>query len=233
MRERLETLAKARERVCSLRTLACAFSLATILAMPAGAVDGTYTIPTGGGVVAVTNADEVTWVGDDLLIKFTTNSTSALAPGSFTLPGVSKVRILAIGGGGGGGGAYLKGTAGYSGNYGGGGGGGAGGFVDTNGFYSAATYSIVVGKGGVGGKIDASHGTQYNYNGENGDDTTITTNGSPMITAYGGGGGGGESVGLDGGSGGGGSMYRGAFSGTVKAGGTPKDESQEIGRAHV
>ena len=64
MREHLEILAKARTRACSPRALAtafsfhalsrvitraCALSLATILAMPAGAIDGTATV-TGGEV---------------------------------------------------------------------------------------------------------------------------------------------------------------------------------------
>ena len=151
-----------------------ALSLTALLAMTAGAVDGTYTIPTGGGVVAVTNADDVTWLGDDLLIKFTVDSTSTLAPGSFTLPGLSQVRILAIGGGGGGGGAYRRNSSvGYNNYYGGGGGGGAGGFVETNGFYSAATYNVVVGDGGAGGRIGTTHGSSVNYNGESGKTTTI------------------------------------------------------------
>ena len=205
-----------------------ALSLTALLAMTAGAVDGTYTIPTGGGVVAVTNADDVTWLGDDLLIKFTVDSTSTLAPGSFTLPGLSQVRILAIGGGGGGGGAYRRNSSvGYNNYYGGGGGGGAGGFVETNGFYSAATYNVVVGDGGAGGRIGTTHGSSVNYNGESGKTTTIKTNGVEMISAYGGGGGGGESYGLSvayegdlpAGSGGGGSAY-GTTQADIRTGGT-------------
>lgn len=214
------------QNAANMARIVAALSFAAFSAGAAFGIDGSAVV-TGGGTVEYKNADSVTWVGSDLLLKFTTNSTSALAPGSFTLPGVSQLRILAVGGGGGGGGAYRSGTSGLTGLYGGGGGGGAGGFVETNGFYSVGTYSVVVGAGGAGGMIGGSHGTSVNYNGARGGHTTITTNGVSMITAYGGGGGGGEAVGLgvtdvdkEFGSGGGGSMYRAsAFAGTPCDGG--------------
>ena len=59
-------------------------------------------IVTGGGEVKFENA-ETNWVknaegGLDLILRFTEG-------GSYTLPGVSQVRLLAVGGGGGGGGS--------------------------------------------------------------------------------------------------------------------------------
>ena len=81
----------------------------------------------GGGTVSFTGAASMNWVhndatGSDELVLVFTNSASTTS--SFTLPGTTAARILAVGGGGGGGGSYSLATAGRP--NGGGGGGGAG-----------------------------------------------------------------------------------------------------------
>ena len=193
MREHLEILAKARTRACSPRALATAFSsLAILLAMPAGAIDGTATVT--GGEVAFFGAAETNWLnGTELLLKFE-------GEGSFVLPGLSKARILAIGGGGGGGGICTA-SAAMTTYFGAGGGGGAGGFVEVTNIFSDATYSVVVGAGGSGGASSSSHTSlRGRYTGTSGGNTTISIGESEIISAVGGGGGGGEGDGLVGGS---------------------------------
>ena len=168
------------------------------LAPSAFALDGTITAP-GGGEIKYFGAESATTVpgSTDVILKFLGEE------GSFELPGMTKARILAIGGGGGGGGA-CNALKGFTGNYGGGAGGGAGGFVETNDFFGAGVYSVSVGVGGVGGKKGSS--ASADYSGGNGGDTLITIGDEELITAYGGGGGGGQTKGGSGGSGGGGSM---------------------------
>ena len=212
MRERLETLAKARTRACSplalatafssralsrIVTRACALSLAALFAMPAVAEEATVT----GGLVEFFGA-ETNWLnGTELLLKFT-------GEGSFVLHGQTKARILAIGGGGGGGGICTA-SAAMTTYFGAGGGGGGGGFIETNDIFSAATYSVVVGEGGSGGASSSTHTTlRGRYTGKSGGNTTVSIGTSELLSAVGGGGGGGEGDGLAGGSGGGGSAYR-------------------------
>lgn len=80
-----------------------------------------------------------------------------------------------------------------------GGAGGAGGVVTQNGTIWTGVYAINIGAGG------AKSPTASNVRGNNGEDSTITTPDSTVITAIGGGGGGGGRLtGSDGGSGGGG-----------------------------
>ncbi|MBO7683373.1 MAG: hypothetical protein J6T51_01450, partial [Kiritimatiellae bacterium] len=193
-------------RTCKT-AVAAAFAVAFAFVSLADEIDGSALVP-GGGTVDFTGASATNWVYNadtssyDLILTFT-NATSA---GSFTLPGTTKARILAVGGGGGGGDTYSSASANQP--YGGGGGGGAGGFVETNDLFGAGTYSVAVGLGGTGGPRRAAHSSTSDYSGENGGDTTILTNGVSVITAVGGGAGGGETDGHGGGSGGGGSMYR-------------------------
>ena len=162
----------------------------------ADSIDGQVEIT--GAPVSFVGAASTNWVDGDLLIEFT-------GAGSFTLPGTTKARILAVGGGGGGGGTYAYASANQP--YGGGGGGGGGGLVETNDLFGAGSYSVSVGAGGAGGPRVSTHLATADYSAEDGGDTTILINGASFVTAYGGGGGGGETDGHDGASGGGGSMY--------------------------
>jgi hypothetical protein len=191
---------------------ACALSLAALVARPAGAIDGTATVT--GGEVQFYGVAETNWLnGTELLLKFE-------GEGSFILPGLSKARILAVGGGGGGGGIFPYGEIGMSGVFGAGAGGGAGGFVEMTNVFSAATYSVTVGSGGPGG---ASSLERFGllYTGSSGGSTQVSTNGIAFVAAEGGGGGGGEHAGLSGGSGGGGSQYtEDAVVGQPQAGGS-------------
>ena len=174
------------------------------------------TVNVTGAPVSFYGAAETNWVTyvdtltgetrQDLLLVFTNAA-------AFKLPGSSAARILAIGGGGGGGGAY---TTGFKTPRGGGAGGGGGGFLEKSATYGAGTYAITVGAGGKAGSVSTVATAMA---GGPGGDTTIITNGVPMITAYGGGGGGAESDGGSGASGGGGSQAN-ASGGTPKAGGT-------------
>ena len=182
----------------ALLSAAAAIAL-SLFANDSFAEDGQITAP-GGGVIKYFGAESATIVpgSNDVLLKF-------LGEGSYELPGMTKARILAIGGGGGGGGTY-NGNIGFTGDYGGGAGGGAGGFVETNGYFDAATYTVSVGAGGAGGKKGSS--TSTNYVGGDGGDTVISVGEEPVVTAYGGGAGGGQGPGNPGGSGGGGSMKK-------------------------
>jgi len=166
-------------------------------------LSGSATVP-GGGVVTFEDASITNWVDGDLVLIY----TNATETGSFTLPGITAARILAIGGGGGGGGAVRRATTDTS-MYGGGGGGGGGGFVETNALFGAATYTVCVGAGGAGG---VSHSTFANVtSGGSGGDTSILLDGGswwlPVAKGGGGGGGGNNTPAGEGGSGGGGSQY--------------------------
>ena len=111
--------------------------------------------------------------------------------------------ILMVAGGGGGGSDR-------------GGGGGGGGVIYTQNITLNGTYTINVGKEGLGGTSGSSGGT--GTRGANGKNSTISGSGITTITTIGGGGGGGCAPGgikdgLSGGSGGGGSQYGGNGSG--------------------
>ena len=167
--------------------------------------DGQYsgTVDVTGAPISFQGAAETNWVknakgGYDFLLKFT-------GAGTYTLPGTTKARILAIGGGGGGGATYRGATSGST--YGGGGGGGAGALVETNDMYSAGVFCVNVGVGGAAAALGTSR-TVVDYSGQDGGRTFILNNSTVCVNAPGGGGGGGETAGHDGGSGGGGSMYR-------------------------
>ena len=186
----------------SWRTCAAAFASALFISLPSFAAESGSAVVPGGGTVSYVNASYIDHVGDELLIVFTNSAVS----GSFTLPGTTSARILAVGGGGGGGGAVRRATSDTS-KYGGGGGGGAGGFVETNGLFGAATYTINVGAGGGGGLSSMTKASVTA--GSDGGNTSIYKGGDELITAKGGGGGahGNDDVGNSGGSGGGGSQY--------------------------
>ena len=111
--------------------------------------------------------------------------------------------ILMVAGGGGGGSDR-------------GGGGGGGGVIYTQNITLNGTYTINVGKEGLGGTSGSYGGT--GTRGANGKNSTISGSGITTITTIGGGGGGGCATGgikdgLSGGSGGGGSQYGGNGSG--------------------
>ena len=165
-------------------------------------------ITAGGneGVIFVNQNATVSKVGNDIVIVYSdVNQRGGLnfAPPNDEMrakypnnpPIWANARVLAVGGGGGGGMVNVR-------TDGGGAGGGAGGFVETSGlvFDNTVEFSISVGKGGAGGAANEKCG-------ENGADSSVTTNGLPVIgIAFGGGGGGAKTKGLDGGSGGGGSQ---------------------------
>ena len=112
--------------------------------------------------------------------------------------------ILVVGGGGGGGNDR-------------GGGGGGGGVIYSQNITLNGTYTIMVGKEGVGGTTSGTTGGT-GTRGTNGSNSSISGTNITTITAIGGGGGGGCAPsgprdGLSGGSGGGGSHYLGAGSG--------------------
>lgn len=87
--------------------------------------------------------------------------------GTFTVTEPGTIELLAVGGGGGGG-ASVIGS-----NKGGGGGGGGGVVHDESLSVSAGTYAVAIGSGGA--------------TGENGGNTTLSVDGSTLVTAYGGG----------------------------------------------
>ena len=122
----------------------------------------------------------------------------------------ANARILAVGGGGGG---MINARS-----NGGGGGGGAGGFLEESGFIFSTNveYSITVGKGGKGG-------TQNEEAGGNGENSSVKTNGTSLLSAeaIGGGGGGAHCPGANGGSGGGGSRSSSASLENPEPGGEP------------
>ena len=168
-------------------------------ALTASAAEGEETLP-GGGTVSYVGAAEVGRIGTDLLLKFT-------GAGTFTLPGTTKARVLAVGGGGGGGGNSRRNPSSATKPFGAGGGGGAGGLVERDGLLSAATYAVTVGAGGAGGVSSLSYASITA--GGAGGKTTVLKGGAAWIEALGGGGGGGNGPGLSGGSGGGGSQHSG------------------------
>ena len=190
----------------------CAAGLAVAIVgmtpQSARAVDGKQVV-SGGGEISFTGASETNWVTNadgskDLLLIFSDPATS----GSLTFPGMTKAHILAVGGGGGGAGADYYGCEDP---YGGTGGGGAGGFVETNGIFVSAKYTINVGRGGAAGEY--GKGLITDFLGDDGEDSVILMDDEDWLTAYGGGGGGGEADGSGTttekkrGSGGGGSRH--------------------------
>ena len=136
----------------ALAAVALGVAILPLLSLPARgeAVSGSARVP-GGGVVTFAGASETNWVDGSLILYY----TDPTASGSFTLPGTTSARILAVGGGGGGGGAMRSSASTYA-KYGGGGGGGGGGFVETNSLFDAATYTVNVGAGGSGGASTTS-----------------------------------------------------------------------------
>ena len=189
----------------STRKAAVAAAFAVAFTFSAHAEETGSAVVSGGGVVEFSGASATNWVynADTSSYDFILTFANSAAAGSFTLPGTTAARILAVGGGGGGGGTYAYASANQP--YGGGGGGGGGSLVETNDLFGAGTYSVAVGVGGAGGVRDEMHSDESDYSGKDGGDTAILTNGVSFVTAYGGGGGGGETAGHNGGSGGGGS----------------------------
>ena len=131
--------------------VAAACAAAFVYASPAEEITGSAEV-SGGGVVEFAGASATNWVynADTSSYDFILTFANSAAAGSFTLPGTTKARILAVGGGGGGGGTYNRAASGQP--NGGGGGGGAGGFVETNDLFGAGSYSVTVGSGGAGGR---------------------------------------------------------------------------------
>ena len=150
---------------CDMKKAAMAL-LAFVVGNSAFAIDGTATVT--GGEVQYFGAAEVQWLGSELLIKYT-------GEGSFILPGLTKARILAVGGGGGGAGICSASSA-MANPFGAGAGGGAGGLVEVTNVFPAATYAVAVGAGGAGGASSSTHAAGR-YNGATGGDITLTTNG--------------------------------------------------------
>ena len=148
------------------------------------------------GYIFVDENAAVTKMGDDILIAYSNvNQRGGLnfAPPNDEMkakypnnpPIWANARVLAVGGGGGGG--FINERLGG----GGGAGGGAGGFVETSGlvFDNSVEFSIAVGRGGKGGAANEECG-------EDGAESSVTTNGLPVVdVALGGGGGGAHSDG--------------------------------------
>jgi len=136
-------------------------------------------------------------------VRDSTATTVLQTPYAVNFSENTECDILVVGGGGAGG------------NDRGGGGGGGGVVYSVNQILTAGTYTINVGKGGIGNTSGTTGGT--GTRGTNGNNSSISGNNFTTITAIGGGTGGScnPSVknGLDGGSGGGGSQYGGAGSG--------------------
>ena len=191
---------KLMARVAWLLAIAAFTALAPQMAR---AVDGKEVVA-GGGEISFTGATEKSWItnpdgSQDLLLIFSDPATK----GSFTFPGMTEARILAVGGGGGGAGMFGRGNQSP---FGGAGGGGAGGFVETNDMFTAGTYAVTIGKGGEGGAKGAA--PTSDFSGKDGEATEIVADeaAEPLVSAKGGGGGGGNTLGRAGGSGGGGSQ---------------------------
>ena len=156
-----------------------------------------------GGISGTIFVDEnaaTKWVDGDLVITYSNTTARGglrfFDPSDPTLPPVwAQARSLAVGGGGGGGMINVQAV-------GAGAGGGAGGLLEESGFLFSrdVEYSIVVGRGGAGGKENEATGG-------NGGNSSVKTNGVSLLSAeaVGGGGGGAHCEGLEGGSGGGGS----------------------------
>ena len=158
--------------------------------------------------------DGTSWVFDDtgaiasggITEEYTKSSVNYrshtfLANGSFYLSDTKSVDILVVAGGGGGHGSYQSP---------GGGGGGAGGFQTfTSQSLTSGKYTVVVGRGGLGGRGD---GSSINYSPTNGKNSSFGT----LTASVGGGQGGGYSSqdAGDGGSGGGEAHGGGSGSGT-------------------
>ena len=159
--------------------------------------------------------DGTSWVFDDtgaiasggITEEYTKSSVdyrshTFLANGSFYLSDTKSVDILVVAGGGGGHGSYQSP---------GGGGGGAGGFQTfTSQSLTSGKYTVIVGRGGVGGKGDGGSITNRPTSGENSSFGTLTAS---VGGGYGGGYGSSFDA-ADGGSGGGEAYGGGAGSGT-------------------
>ena len=134
--------------------------------------------------------------------SYTYSGSANTADFTRVFPKSTTCDILVVAGGGGGGNDR-------------GGGGGGGGVIYSQNITLNGTYTINVGKGGIGttSGIPSGNGTR----GTNGINSSISGSGLTTLTAIGGGGGGacasGLRDGLSGGSGGGGSQYGGAGSG--------------------
>ena len=153
-----------------------------------------------------TSMPNITPVSIDTDYKYLafTNDGSNQTSYTVNFPENTKCDILVVGGGGAGG------------NDRGGGGGGGGVVYTVNQTLIAGTYTITVGKGGIGNTSGTTGGT--GIRGTNGYDSSISGNNFTTITGIGGGAGGscapnGIREGISGGSGGGGSQYGGAGSG--------------------
>ena len=183
------------------------------------------------GKIFVDENASYSWKGGDLIIAYSNTMargglcfaapTPELQAQYPNLPPIwANARILEIGGGGGGG---MIGTLGS----GGGAGGGAGGFVEQAGlvFDNRVEFQVTVGAGGAGGKTHKAAGKP-------GKDSSVTTNGVPVIVvAKGGGGGGAHSAGGDGASGGGGSRAPVAEGGDMPGGATTAADQGHPGGA--
>ena len=143
-------------------------------------------------------------IGDtDMCTTFTYTGTGTSTTYTFATTEALNCDILIVGGGGGGGNDR-------------GGGGGGGGVVYIPNVTLNGTYTIIVGKEGLGTTSGTTGGS--GTRGENGNNSSISGTNLTTINAIGGGGGGacapnGLREGLSGGSGGGGSQYNGAGSG--------------------
>lgn len=184
--------------------------------LPGSLVSGSIRV--GAYDVDVQNASRTNWVNGDLVLVYL--NTNANVAKSFSLPRPTQGRLLAVGGGGAGGQERTRDES-----YGLPGGGGAGGLVaNDNQVFSAATYRVTVGAGGV-----APRSTSTKRQGADGNDSTVTPEGSsPIARAKGGGGGGVQAAGRAGGCGGGGSAASSSSSGR-KSGGNTNQSSQGIG----
>ena len=158
------------------------------------------------GYVRIDDKANYKWDNGDLVITYTNvNFRGAMRVGDEDMPVWANARVLAVGGGGGGGFINVR-------DAGGGSGGGAGGFVEKSGlvFDNTTQYSVIVGKGGAGGKANEEMG-------ENGSPSSLrNADGEDLVDeAMGGGGGGAHSEGAEGGSGGGGSEGTTQIAGTM------------------
>jgi hypothetical protein len=174
---------------------------------------GKYDIQIGGklisplitGNIQIVNGITIPFINDN-----TSNCCIFMYNGSITFTTSVICDIFMIGGGGGGG-------------YNHGGGGGAGAYYNGTQTLSAGTYKITVGDGGKGGKSTTIGST-------NGENTSISLNGSNILIVNGGGYGGGDDggknnlsiiLGGNGGCGGGGGSYNSTtVNNTMRAGGS-------------
>jgi hypothetical protein len=145
----------------------------------------------------------LTTIGSSKCITFPYSGVGTTKTYTLTTPETLFCDILVVAGGGGGGSDR-------------GGGGGAGGVIYTQNITLNGTYTIIVGKEGLGTTSGSNGGS--GTRGANGNNSSISGSGITTITTTGGGGGGGCAPGviregLSGGSGGGGSQYGGGGSG--------------------